>query len=388
MIAVAGASQRTGRHSGRRSRATTPATQTGNSTGPIITSRVGTSRSRTASALWAARARPMSSWGQPCSGLPDQVGQGEQDGQPGRAQEGSADQHLPRTAQQQPADHRGDQQGDQPLVVGAQADDQAGQPPPAVLLPKHGADDQKQDQRPDHQIGRGRHQHVPEVQREGPVRVAPGRQGLGQPAATDLAGEVGDDHHRQHREDRGREAQRPWFVGQQQGGPGEQRRQQRLVGVAPGRRQHPEVELVAVVPVPLADQGQQHSQADRRRRDRPPRQWSADDHRRRTRGTRPDQVSRWRPPSAAGCRWRWRVLLSVVVGTTVRFGGWPVGGNQGSIRGRWWHRPEVPRACPARRRLAAFSSGRDRTPLSLPRRPGEPSTRTTQNPRGTSGRHH
>ena len=65
MIAVAGASQRTGRQSGRLSRAITPATQTGNSTGPIITSRVGTSRSRTASALRAARARPMSAWGHP-----------------------------------------------------------------------------------------------------------------------------------------------------------------------------------------------------------------------------------------------------------------------------------------------------------------------------------
>ena len=54
----------------------------GNSTGPIITSTVGTSRSRTASALRAARARPMSSWGHPWTACQTRLGRASRTASP------------------------------------------------------------------------------------------------------------------------------------------------------------------------------------------------------------------------------------------------------------------------------------------------------------------
>lgn len=62
----AAARNRTGRHDGRRTSPTIPATQTGTSGGPSISSTNGHIMIRASAALFSASARPMSSCGQPC----------------------------------------------------------------------------------------------------------------------------------------------------------------------------------------------------------------------------------------------------------------------------------------------------------------------------------
>ena len=170
-------------------------------------------------------------------------------------------QHPARPHQCQPGAQGQEQQGDEQLVVGTEPDHDADAVPPGRLVPQQRAHAEEDDGRPDHQV-RGRREHdVPEQERHGGEGVGPGAQALGRPPTPELARHQSEDQHRCRGRDRRRDPHRPRRVGDERADEADdQRRQGRLVEVAPRRGEQPEVQLVPVVAVTAAAEREHEGQ--------------------------------------------------------------------------------------------------------------------------------
>lgn len=197
--------KRTSRHPGRRTSATSAAIQNTASTGPTSSTSMGHMSTRTSSALFSASAA-----------------------------ERDADQN----------DH------DEQLVERARTDHGARDEPPPRIAPPNRADRAQQCRGPHHEIQTRRQQHVPEHEGEGRSRDAPRRERLRAAVAAHLARHEREQQHRDDRAHQRHDAQRRDAVAEQRDRRVRDRgRERRLVGVAPLQRQHPEVQLVAVIAV-------------------------------------------------------------------------------------------------------------------------------------------
>ena len=203
--------------------------------------------------------------------LVDEVGQPDQQRDPGRAPYPGRGQPAGAARPPQPDSDPGHQHGDQQLVVRRQPGHRTGDQPPPRLRPQLGPDHAQRDQRPDHEVCRRGQQYMTERSRADVVGHAPGRPGLRLPVTPELAGDQGGEDEAGDRADGRRDPQQPRAAVVQREEPvRDERGERRLVDVPPRGLEHREVELVTVVPVPVAGHAEHDGEQHGRRRDPPP----------------------------------------------------------------------------------------------------------------------
>ena len=207
-------------------------------------------------------------------GLVDEVRQADDDGQGTTRPEAGRSEGAAWAEHGDADDQACDDDGDQEAVVGGQPGDRARREPPPGRTGGRSEDGQH-DEAEQQEVHRRGQQDVAEHERHRGERVPPRGERLGAATTAELATDQRDDDDRQGRREGGWEPQRPRLVGEVGGQPRQERYEWRLVDVAPRGRQHPEVELVAVVAVAEGPERQREGLGESRRDDHAPREgWS------------------------------------------------------------------------------------------------------------------
>ena len=192
----------------------------------------------------------------PVRGLPDQVRRGQRRRDDRAQQQVPAAQQPPLRGDREAGHHRRGQEPDRPLGLGRDPDAQPDGQPPAGLAALQQPEHQVQQDRPGHEVGRGRAEQVHAAQVFGAAGHAHrGEQLPGPPGAEDAAHAPGEQDQRAEPQ-RGQHPQPDQGVGEQQRGETRgQRGQRRLIHVPEGGMASgfQEIQLVTVIAVPGTD---------------------------------------------------------------------------------------------------------------------------------------
>ena len=183
-------------------------------------------------------------------------------------------QHLPRRRREGDADEETQQQDDgQLLVEEPQSCHDSHRQPLALVAAAQDAQHQPGDGDPDEEVHRRGDEEVAGQEDVRAQRHRDGGQDLREPSPAQVAGHQGSEHRDSCGGEGGREAEddeRPMAEAVHR--PCEERRQGRLVGIAPREMTSggQEIELVPVVAVPRAERDEHDGDAERDAQDRPP----------------------------------------------------------------------------------------------------------------------
>ncbi len=189
-------------------------------------------------------------------GLVEQVRGADEERQADARPQVPRPQDAPRADHQERDGEADQEQHHQVLVVQADADRRPGREPPARVRAAQRAGGEQQHRGPHRDVDGGRGEHVPHGDRDAREGQAGGAHGLRAGPAAELAGdEDGQPQRREHAQHR-RNPEGPQGVAEDGDGRlRQQRGERRLVHIAPGGFEHPEVQLVAVVVVPGGGRG-------------------------------------------------------------------------------------------------------------------------------------
>ena len=204
---------------------------------------------RTSSALFSASAAHRE-LGPPVNGLVHDVrcrehrGQGDPRPQPARCEP------LPRTENGEPDSDAEHQHDDEELVERAESGHRTGGEPPSSFLAEHGPHREQQRCRPDHEVDTRCQKHVTEKEGQRCPGHPPGCEGLREARTSGLPRDKRENRNGAHRAQQRDDPQGDDAIPEcRRGYLGEQRGERRLVGVSPREGQHPEIQLIAVIPV-------------------------------------------------------------------------------------------------------------------------------------------
>ncbi len=200
--------------------------------------------------------------------LVDHVRQGEQPGERDTAPQPARPEPSARPADRETQRDPHHEDRNEQLVERARPDHGPRREPPAPVVAQHRADREQQRCRPHHEVDARGQQHVSEDERQRRAGHAPRRECLGEPRAAHLAGDQRQQWDGCRCADERADPQRDDGVAEQPDQPlRQQGDERRLIRVSPRRRQHPEIQLVAVVAVQRREDGKHDHECSGRRDD-------------------------------------------------------------------------------------------------------------------------